>query len=148
MERDKALHILKALADGIDPGTGEPFADGSPYQRADTVRALCTAVYLMQGTTTPTGTIDDAAAGAEKAAQRSTSTRTNAGRAWTEEEELRLAQAFDSGRSIEELAQEHQRSRLAIEARLAKLGKVPEPAAGMRFPLRRNAASEPSAAYR
>ena len=41
----------------------------------------------------------------------------------------------------------NQRSRWAIEARLAKLGKIPEPPAGLRFPIRPPAAAQPRAAY-
>ena len=53
MERDKALGILKALADGIDPATGEQFPAGSPYQYPDTVRALYQAVHALEGPAQP-----------------------------------------------------------------------------------------------
>ncbi len=43
MERDKALGILKALADGVDLRTGEAFPAGSPCRQPDSVRALCFA---------------------------------------------------------------------------------------------------------
>jgi hypothetical protein len=60
---------------------------------------------------------------------------------------VHLGKAFDAGKPIEQLAEEHKRSRWAIEARLAKLGKIPEPPAGVRFPLKRNAAAQPAASY-
>ena len=49
-------------------------------------------------------------------------------------------------RPIEALAEEHKRSRWAIEARLARLGKIPEPP-GARFPIRRNTAAQARAVY-
>jgi hypothetical protein len=141
MERDKALHILKALADGIDPASGEQFADDSPYQCPDTVRALYWALQALEQPASPS-------APPEKPARpRAEGVRGNAGRPWTSEEEAQLSQAFDSGRTLDELAQAHQRSRWAIEARLAKLGKIPEPPAGLRFPMRPPTASQPRAAY-
>ena len=40
MQLDRAKEIIEALADGVDPYTGENFPADGPYQRADTVRAL------------------------------------------------------------------------------------------------------------
>src|SRR5215470_7600107 len=48
MEHDKALGILKILADGIDPGTGETLSPASPYQYPDTVRALYYAIRVLE----------------------------------------------------------------------------------------------------
>ena len=150
MERDKALHILNALAEGIDPASGEQFSEDSPYQRADTVRALYSAIQVLQGATPQPGATPaqpPAVKPQPEKPARPRAERANAGRPWTPEEEAQLGQAFDSGRSIDELAQAHQRSRWAIEARLAKLGKIPEPPAGLRFPMRSPTAAQPRAAY-
>ena len=137
MEQDKALSILKTLADGVDPATGEQFSADSPYQHPDIIRALFWAVQTLS-----------ASARAEKQAKpRADGAGTNAGKPWSEEEDARLSRAFDSGRPVEQLAEAHQRSRLAIEARLVKLGKISEPPAGMRFPLKKNAAAQPQAGY-
>ena len=40
MDADQAMQILQQLADGVNPYTGERFPSDSPYQQADTVRAL------------------------------------------------------------------------------------------------------------
>jgi len=126
MERDKALGILKGLADGIDPSTGEQFPPGSPYQHPDTVRALYYAVQSLE---------NPVRAGEHSATQKNQPE--NAGRPWSDEEELQLGKAFESGKSILDLAQEHKRSRIAIEARLVKLGKIPAPQSGtMRYPIK------------
>jgi hypothetical protein len=126
MERDKALGILKILADGIDPSTGEQFPAGSPYQNPDTVRALYYAVQTLE---------NPVRSGERSATQKNQPE--NAGRPWSDEEEAQLGKAFESGKTIFDLAQEHKRSRIAIEARLVKLGKISAPQSGtMRYPIK------------
>jgi hypothetical protein len=117
MERATALNIIQQLANGIDPHSGEVFRADSPYQHPDTVRALFTAVRALEAESASR----QRAASAENAPQ-------NAGKPWSGDEDAALASAFDAGKQIPELAAQHQRSRFAIEARLAKLGKIEPPA--------------------
>ena len=141
METQKTLQILRTLAEGIDPATGEQFATGSAYQHPDTVRALFSAVRMLES---PAASVSAPApakqAGAPAPARPGLE---NSGRPWSEEEDARLGSTYDAGRSIEELAGIHKRSKWAIEARLARLGKIPEPPS--RFPAR-NAAGNSAAA--
>ena len=44
MDPDRAIEIVKSLADGVDPFTGERYSSDSPYQNADMVRALYLAL--------------------------------------------------------------------------------------------------------
>ena len=115
MEKEHALKILNALANGVHPATGEVFAPDSAYQHPDTVRALFEAVRMLEGSRPA------AAAGGER---RTGEMPANTFVRWTPEEEERLAAGFDAGRSPAELARLHNRSRAAIEARLLKLGKI------------------------
>ena len=108
MERQHALKILNALANGVHSVTGEVFAADSLYQHPDTVRALFEGVRALDS--------DIAKPREEKAA--GTFVR------WTPEEEERLAATFDAGKTTAELAKLHHRSKAAIEARLLKLGKI------------------------
>ncbi|HEX4986323.1 MAG TPA: hypothetical protein VFV71_09695 [Burkholderiales bacterium] len=134
METQKTLQVLKTLADGIDPATGEPFAAGSAYQHPDTVRALFSAIRFLEGPAeTPQRSAPRPAGAPGRPAPE------NAGRPWSQEEDARLGGGFDAGKSIEDLATIHKRSRWAIEARLARLGKIPEPPS--RFPARNNNAA-------
>ena len=136
METQKTLQVLKALADGIDPATGESFTLGSAYQHPDTVRALFSAIRLLEGASTAT-------TAAPSPARQGTAPATarpgmeNSGRPWSEDEDSRLGQSYDAGKSVDELAGIHKRSKWAIEARLARLGKIPAPPT--RFPVRGNA---------
>jgi hypothetical protein len=114
MEREQTLRILNALANGVHPATGEQFAADSPYQHPDTVRALFAAARTLEGTAAP-------AMGAER---RPAPPQSGAGSRWSGEEEQRLAEAFDTGKTIDALAQAHNRTRAAIEARLVRLGKL------------------------
>jgi hypothetical protein len=168
METEKTLAVLKALADGIDPGSGEAFPAGSAYQHPDTVRALFSAIRVLEGAGPSSrqpfsapGPRTEGSAGRQpgtgRAAGEAGAGRTaagkpvpgkpasgrpapeNAGRPWSREEDTRLADGFDAGKSFEALAALHKRSKWAVEARLARLGKVPEPAS--RFPARNAPAS-------
>ncbi len=106
MEPDRAIEIIQSLADGVDPFSGERSPSGSPYQQADTVRALHLA---LEGLTK---------------LRRSTSRKTGPGRAWTEDEEQELLREFDAKVDVEEIAAKHERTKSAIWARLEKLGRI------------------------
>lgn len=121
MEREQTLRILNALANGVHPATGEKFAADSPYQHPDTVRALFEATRSLEGGPTPASSSAPAAPERKPAPQLPQS---GSGSRWTGEEEQRLATAFDAGRTVDELARAHGRSRAAIEARLVRLGKM------------------------
>lgn len=113
MEKQTALHIVQALAQGIDPHSGEAFPADSPYQHPDTVRALFQAVQALT---------EPSAARPRPATPHGAPT--NAGKPWTADEDNVLAERFDAGRTLAELANEHGRTRAAIQARLVKLGKI------------------------
>lgn len=119
MEREQALRILNALANGVHPATGEKFAADSPYQHPDTVRALFEAMHAMEGA----GTAATPAA-VPAATRKPALPQSGSGSRWSPEEEQRLAAAFDAGRTVDELARAHGRSRAGIEARLVRLGKM------------------------
>jgi hypothetical protein len=126
MEKAAALKILQQLADGIDPKTGKAFGADSPYQHPDTVRALFVALRALDAPPASTQT-----ASKQRAAATNETAPSNSGKPWSDDEDKALASAFDAGKKVLELATAHQRSRFAIEVRLAKLGKI-EPPANMR----------------
>lgn len=140
----KTLAILNALSSGIDPLSGVPFPRDSSHQDPDVIRALFEALRAFEGTIAP-ATLSEAPVPERKKAPRPGA----AGTPWSPDEDARLAAAFDVGTDIAELALLHDRSRFAIETRLAKLGRVPAPS-GMRYPIRAEQtpkASEPLMRY-
>jgi len=112
----KALEIVRALADGTYPYTGEVYPAESPYQNAETVRALFTAINALER--------------AERRRKRKRELPERAGERWDDEEDSVLIKRFEEDVGVKEIAVEHKRTEGAIRSRLEKLGKVPRPGSG------------------
>ena len=110
MQLDAALPIVRALADGVNPFTGEAYPDHSPYAEPRALRALYSAIDLM------TRELDR-----EK---RKSRLPANFGKPWSEGEDHALAGAFDGGMPLVEIARKHARTPSSIRLRLEKLGKM------------------------
>ena len=110
MQLDAALPIVRALADGVNPVTGEAYPEQSPYAEPRTLRALFSAVDLMQREVER-----------EKRRERLPA---NFGKPWTEDEDRALAAGYDAGSSLGEIARKHARTQSSIRLRLEKLGKI------------------------
>lgn len=112
MDDNKALAIVSALANGVNPQTGEMFEVDSPYQAADVIRALYVAVRALEMTS--------------RSKARSSRARmpANAGKPWSEQEDRDLLERFDSGLSVAQLAQSHDRTLAGIQARLERHGRM------------------------
>ncbi|MCK4140068.1 hypothetical protein KM864_18475 (plasmid) [Ralstonia solanacearum] len=110
MNHLQALPLLKALARGIDPVTGEDLGNDSPFNNSEVIRALLCAVDALEPTRRPPRQDGDRPA--------------NAGTSWTAAEDKRLLEAFDAGSTPGQLAIEHGRTRGAITARLTKHGRL------------------------
>lgn len=108
MQLDAALPIVRALADGVNPVTGETYPDHSPYAEPRTLRALYTALDLMLKE-------------AEKEKKRER-LPANFGKPWTEDEDAQLRQRFTAGTTIAELSRTHQRTQSSVRLRLEKMG--------------------------
>jgi hypothetical protein len=115
MQLDAALPIVRALADGVNPVTGEAYPEESPYAEPRTLRALFSAVDLMQKEVER-----------EKRRERLPA---NFGKPWSEGEDRTLTAEFDNGVGMSEMARRHARTQSSIRLRLEKLGKIePTPA--------------------
>ena len=111
MEEVRAHAIVSALANGVNPLTGELFAADSPCQTPDVIRALYCAVTALE-------------AASRRRTRGQGVASSNAGKPWTEEEDRQLLSAFDGGRPLAELAQAHGRTRGGIQARLVRHGRL------------------------
>lgn len=103
MDITRAKEIIRSLADGIDPITGEIFPEDSVYNSPEVIRALFTVLEAMCNPS-------------------DRSSAKNAGNAWTDTEEEQLKNEFNANMKITDIAREHGRSRGAIESRLERLG--------------------------
>jgi hypothetical protein len=111
MQLDAALPIVRALADGVNPVTGEAYPENSPYAEPRALRALYSAVDLMQQEV--------------EREKRKARLPANFGKPWTEGEDRQLMTDFDGGSTVPELARRHLRTQSSIRLRLEKLGKIP-----------------------
>ena len=110
MNQTEALSVVRSLANGVDPESGEVFAADSVYQRAQTVRALYSAA--------------DALEKAERFERRKQQLPAKTGEPWSEDEDRKLLAAFDAGRGLPDLAAAHQRTQTGVRARLVKYGRL------------------------
>ncbi len=109
MELQLAREIINVLAQGIHPVTGEAMPADSPYNEPPVIRALFAVARALGDCDAP-----KVRRGAPP----------NAGKSWSEDEDGRLAASFDAGQQLGQMALELGRSRVAVEARLVKLGKI------------------------
>jgi len=112
METKEAFEVVKSLAYGVNPVTGEVFAKDSPYQDPTIVRALFEAVNSLQRRI--------------EWEKKKKNQPERAGVAWSDTELKALLDGFDSGKKLEELAKLHKRTVVAIRARLVMLGRLEE----------------------
>lgn len=119
MDLSTAIHNLEALANGIDPCTGELFEAESVYNQPEVIRALFTVLTLVKRS----GKIkkskeqkqqENLAKGLPK----------NAGLPWSEQERSALIDEFNSGGLLHQLAELHERSQGSIVAELKKQGLI------------------------
>src|SRR4051812_34537809 len=106
MDHGQALAIVRSLANGVDPESGQIFNADSPYQRPQVVRALYEAAACLERI--------------ERFDRRRQQMPPKTGEPWSEDEDRKLLTAFDSGRSLQEIAASHERTMGAVRARLLK----------------------------
>ncbi len=114
METAEALRIIGALANGVNPHTGEVFLPDSPYQNPQTVKALLAAKSALER--------------AQRSEERKRALPKRAGQRWDEKESALLSKEFEQGIPVKELAIKHKRTIGAIRSQLLKSGRAPSSA--------------------
>ena len=110
MDSAQALAVVRSLANGVDPESGEVFPAESAYQRPQVVRALYEAATALERI--------------DRFDRRRSQMPPKTGEPWTEEEDRKLLASFDAGRALQELAAAHERTMGAVRARLLKYGRI------------------------
>ena len=106
----EAKEIIEALANGINPETGEILPTQSNFNSPQVIRALFAATKALER--------------AVKLAERNDTLPTNAGRSWSEIEDKELLASFDAGAPVKKIAAKHGRTLGAIASRLVRLGRI------------------------
>lgn len=110
MDIIRAREIIRSLAEGVDPITGELLSGESVYNTPDVIRALYTMLEVTASK--PITPLDP---------------HRNAGKPWTDAEDDKLVDEFKSKMKIADIAREHGRTYGAIESRLDHLGLKKKP---------------------
>ncbi|MCH8543722.1 MAG: hypothetical protein LAT61_09140 [Alcanivorax sp.] len=121
MQLGEAREILAALANGVNPATGEILPESSPYNDPNVIRALFTVLSTIKSGKQPKKTLEEKQQENVKAGRPK-----NAGLAWTDELKEQVASEFKSGVLIDELATHFERTRGAIASELVKQGLIEE----------------------
>ena len=106
----EAKKIIDALANGTDPETGEVLSEQSVFNNPRIIRSLFAASAALENEA--------------KRAERTKTLPDNAGRPWSEKEDLELLALFDANTPIKDIAEKHGRTAGAITSRLVRLGRI------------------------
>jgi hypothetical protein len=107
MDIAETLKIMRTLANGVDPATGNKLDDKSTCRQPQVLKALNRAIGALV-----------------QEEKRELRKPTNAFRSWTRAEDAQVCEEVRSGMDFHEIAKAHNRTVASILARLVKLGKI------------------------
>ena len=108
MDIIRAKEIISALAEGVDPTTGEVLPYNSVCNKGEVVRAFYTVLASL-----------------DRPKSKKTQPE-NAGNRWTDEDDKKLRELFDAGVSNKDICNTFKRTPTSIASRLVRLGKIEE----------------------
>jgi DNA-binding NarL/FixJ family response regulator len=111
MNLSEARGVIEALANGVDPRTGEVVESESILESSEVVRALHTALSAI-----------DTQMSRRRRESRARDKDAKRRRVWQPDEERAVLNRVAEGDSILEIASAHGRTSTAIAARLVRLG--------------------------
>jgi hypothetical protein len=106
MEIQEALKIMRALANGVNPQTGEALETNSVCRQAETVKALNRALAALV-----------------QLEQREGTRLGDAGKTWTRTEDAQVCEEVQRGIDFYEIAKTHNRTVGSLVARLGEAGE-------------------------
>ena len=107
MDIPETLKIVRALANGVDPESGEKIDGNSICRKPEVVKALNRAISSLV-----------------REQKRESRKPTNAFRSWTRAEDAQVCEEMRNGKDFHDIAKAHNRTVPSIVARLVKLGKI------------------------
>ena len=119
MDLSTALINVEALANGIDPCTGEVFEANSIYNQPEVIRSLFTLITLVKRSGKVKKTKEQ-----KQQENLSRGLPKNAGMPWTDNERSELVEQFNAGGQLHQLAELHERTQGSIIAELKKQGLI------------------------
>ncbi len=117
MEIQAAIKVIRALADGVHPETGEALKEDLIYRDPQVVMALNKALGALV-----------------TQEQRELKKPASAGQFWSRAEDKQVCEELRKGMSFDDIAKTHNRSVPSIIVRLVKLGKIAPDKSGSLFP--------------
>lgn len=122
-DMESHINVVKALAEGVNPTTGEYYPDDSPYNSPVVIRALYTLLQEVEHRKgKPRGskkTVEE-----KQASNVANGLPKNAGLAWQEEERESVKSMFSNGELIPSIALRLERTTGSITAELKKQGLI------------------------
>ena len=109
MDVSRAKDIISALAEGVDPTTGEVFPPNHVCNRADVIRALHIAEQALQK---------------DLNRPEDGTWHKEFGKVWSQHEVTLLINSFDKHCTIAQISKQLGRSEAGIRAKLVRLGKI------------------------
>lgn len=119
------LKVIEALANGINPLTGEALPEESPYNSPEIIRALFAALDFIKHPPTRQPKVKKSIE-QKQAENLDKGLPKNAGLPWTEEQKNDVAEQFKSGKLVSVLADEFGRTNGSIHSELKKQGLIEE----------------------
>ena len=120
MELNESRNIVKTLAQGIHPTTGEVFPPESPYNDPEVIRALFSILESVKYARGPRKSTEE-----RRRDNLELGRPKNCGLPWTEEDRALVKSSFLEGVAVEKLAKSLGRSSAAIVAEVIRQDLVP-----------------------
>lgn len=121
MTYEEARTIIEKLAGGIDPVSGNPIPEDSPYNQPVVIRALYELLQSTRNNSKPRKSIEE-----RRAENRRNGRPQNAGLPWDDISRQEVTRQFNDGLSIDKIAQGAERTTGAIIAELKRQGIITE----------------------
>jgi hypothetical protein len=120
MELNESRNIVRTLAQGVHPTTGEVFPPESPYNDPEVIRALFAILECVKQLRRPGKSLDE-----RRRENVEVGRPVNSGLPWTEEDRAVVKSGFQEGMTIEKLAATLGRSSGSIVAEVIRQDLVP-----------------------